>query len=66
MSSANHTHSDVCIFCRLVFDCKLKWDKAAPYDILVNDGLVYDIDPEDLDRWYVNFLRERSTIEVSI
>ncbi|KAH0833136.1 Frag1/DRAM/Sfk1 family-domain-containing protein [Lanmaoa asiatica] len=23
----------------------------APYDILVNDGLVYDIDPQDLDRW---------------
>lgn len=28
--------------------------KAAPYDILVNDGLVYDIDPGDLDRWYVD------------
>ena len=28
--------------------------KAAPYDILVNDGLVYDVDPQDLDRWYVD------------
>jgi len=25
--------------------------RPAPYDILVNDGLVYDIDPHDLDRW---------------
>jgi len=25
--------------------------RPAPYDILVNDGLVYDIDPQDLDRW---------------
>ncbi|KAF8556174.1 hypothetical protein OG21DRAFT_1409449 [Imleria badia] len=25
--------------------------KPAPYDILVNDGLVYDIDPHDSDRW---------------
>ncbi|KAI9567300.1 Frag1/DRAM/Sfk1 family-domain-containing protein [Boletus coccyginus] len=25
--------------------------RPAPYDILVNDGLLYDIDPEDLDRW---------------
>jgi hypothetical protein len=24
---------------------------AAPYDILVNDGIVHDIDPEDGDRW---------------
>jgi len=25
--------------------------RPAPYDILVNDGLVYDIDPNDWDRW---------------
>ncbi|KIM62789.1 hypothetical protein SCLCIDRAFT_24844 [Scleroderma citrinum Foug A] len=25
--------------------------RPAPYDLLVNDGLVYDIDPEDMDRW---------------
>ncbi|KAH7884594.1 Frag1/DRAM/Sfk1 family-domain-containing protein [Phlebopus sp. FC_14] len=25
--------------------------RPAPYDILVNDGLVYDIDPQDWDRW---------------
>ncbi|KAF9234613.1 Frag1/DRAM/Sfk1 family-domain-containing protein [Melanogaster broomeanus] len=25
--------------------------RPAPYDILVNDGLVYDIDPHDRDRW---------------
>lgn len=37
-------------------DRKLKGDKAAPYDILVNDGLVYDIDLHDLDRWYVDLL----------
>jgi len=24
---------------------------AAPYEILVHDGMVYDIDPDDLDRW---------------
>lgn len=35
---------------------ELKGNKAAPYDILVNDGLVYDIDPQDLDRWYVDLL----------
>ncbi|KAH7912023.1 Frag1/DRAM/Sfk1 family-domain-containing protein [Hygrophoropsis aurantiaca] len=25
--------------------------RPAPYDILVNDGRVHDIDPHDLDRW---------------
>ncbi|KAG9315095.1 Frag1/DRAM/Sfk1 family-domain-containing protein [Chiua virens] len=25
--------------------------RPAPYDILVNDGLVYDIDHQDMDRW---------------
>ncbi|KAI6155369.1 Frag1/DRAM/Sfk1 family-domain-containing protein [Pisolithus tinctorius] len=25
--------------------------RPAPYDFLVNDGLMYDIDPHDMDRW---------------
>ncbi|KAL4074973.1 Frag1/DRAM/Sfk1 family-domain-containing protein [Scleroderma yunnanense] len=25
--------------------------RPAPYDLLVNDGLTYDIDPHDTDRW---------------
>lgn len=29
----------------------LKILTAAPYEILVHDGMVHDIDPEDLDRW---------------
>lgn len=26
---------------------------AAPYEILVYDGIVHDIDPQDWDRWWV-------------
>jgi len=26
---------------------------AAPYEILVHDGIVHDIDPQDWDRWWV-------------
>ncbi|KAI6037664.1 Frag1/DRAM/Sfk1 family-domain-containing protein [Pisolithus marmoratus] len=25
--------------------------RPAPYDFLINDGLMYDIDPHDMDRW---------------
>lgn len=57
---------DVCIFCGLIFDRKLNENKAAPYDILVNDGLVYDIDPEDLDRWYADVLFMGPSIEALI
>ena len=27
--------------------------KANPYEIMVTDGRVHDIDQDDLDRWYV-------------
>ena len=30
--------------------------RPAPYEIMVTDGKVHDIDQDDIDRWYVTSL----------
>lgn len=51
MLSLNHLLLDV----KIVLFCphtELRtWSTAAPYDILVTDGWMHDVDEDDWDRW---------------
>jgi hypothetical protein len=38
---------------------------AAPYDILVSDGRMHDIDSSDWDRWYILLYFSGCTKQVS-
>lgn len=54
MSSLNRSLLDVKIIALFCLHSELRvWLTAAPYDILVTDGCMHDVDEDDWDRWSV-------------